>query len=71
MLGLCCCVRAFSSCGKWASHCDGFCCCRAQAPDHRLQQLELRLSSHGFQALKHRFSSVVHGLSCPMHMESS
>ena len=41
-LGLCCCMRAFSSCGKWdllssysarASHCGGF-CCRAWALGH-------------------------------------
>ena len=24
VLGLCCCVRAFSSCGELASHCSGF-----------------------------------------------
>ena len=39
-LGLCCYMRAFSSCGKWgilfsceswASHCGGFPCCRAWA----------------------------------------
>ena len=41
VLGLPCCVLAFSSCGKqgplcsggvWASHCAGFSCCEAQAP---------------------------------------
>ena len=41
VLGLCCFARAFSSCseqgplffccGVWASRCDGFSCCRAQA----------------------------------------
>ena len=41
MLGLCCCARAFSSCGEpgllfiavceLLSHCGGFSCCRAQA----------------------------------------
>ena len=40
MLGLYCCVQAFSSCGEWgllsgcdaqASHCGGFSSCRAQA----------------------------------------
>jgi len=40
VLGLHCCVRAFSgcgeqglltSCGAWASHGSGFSCCRAQA----------------------------------------
>ena len=24
VLGLCCCIRAFSSCSAWASHCCGF-----------------------------------------------
>ena len=45
-LGLCCCTRAFSSCGKWwgggatlhcgvrASHCSGFSCCGAWVPRH-------------------------------------
>ena len=40
MLGLCCCTRAFSSCGEWkatlcccvrASHCRGFSCWGAHA----------------------------------------
>ena len=40
VLGLRCCVQAFSSCSEqgllcscsaWASHCGGFCCCRAEA----------------------------------------
>ena len=40
VLGLHCCVQAFSSCsesgllsscGAWVSHCSGFSCCRAQA----------------------------------------
>ena len=30
-LGLCCYMWAFSSCGVWASYCDGFSCCRAGA----------------------------------------
>ena len=30
MLGLRCCVRAFSCCGAWASHCSGFSCCGAR-----------------------------------------
>ena len=42
VLGLCCCDRAFSSCGKWgllsscivwAPHYSGFSCCRAQASE--------------------------------------
>ena len=44
-LGLCCCARAFSSCGEQgllfscgvrASHCGVLSCCRAQALEHRL-----------------------------------
>ena len=31
VLGLCCCERAFSSCGVQTSHCSGFSCCRARA----------------------------------------
>ena len=40
VLILCCCMQAFSSCGEWelvpscgaqASHCGGFCYCRAKA----------------------------------------
>ena len=40
VLGLCCCMRTFSSCGEqgllsgcylWASHCSDVSCCRAQA----------------------------------------
>ena len=40
VLGLRCCARAFSSCGKWvatlcrgaqASHCGSFCCCETWA----------------------------------------
>ena len=55
VLGLCCCVRAFSSWGEQGllsrsivqvSHCGGFSCCRAWAP--------------GMQALV----AVVHRLSC-------
>ena len=37
VLGLCCCTRAFSSCGEWgycvagaAARCSGFSCCGAQ-----------------------------------------
>ena len=31
VLGLCCCVQAFSSCGTWACHWSGFSCCGAWA----------------------------------------
>ena len=43
VLGLCCCMRTFSSCGRVgatlccgvrASHCGGFSCCRARASRH-------------------------------------
>ena len=43
VLGLCCCERAFSSCGEWRAilhcrartpHCGGFSCCRAWALEH-------------------------------------
>ena len=46
-LGLCCCARLslvaasgweLSSGGEWASHCNGFSCCRARAPGHRLME---------------------------------
>ena len=37
-------------CGAWASHCDGFCCCKEQA----LGQAGFR--SCGSQALQHRLS---------------
>ena len=56
MLGLHCCVWAFSSCGERgatlhcgarASHCGGFSCCGAQALGARAPVV------------------VVHGLSCP------
>ena len=36
-LGLRGCLRAFSSCGKWASHCGDFSCCGARAPGSRAQ----------------------------------
>ena len=36
VLGLCCCVWAFSSCGAQASHCDDFSCCQAPALEHGL-----------------------------------
>ena len=35
VLGLCCSVRVFFSCGTWASHYGGF-SCGAQAPEHVL-----------------------------------
>ena len=45
VLGLHCCMRIFSSCGRWgllsscdtqASHCSGFSCCKVWALEHRL-----------------------------------
>ena len=50
-LGLCCCARAFSSCGDGgatlccgarASHCSGFSCCRAWAVGRRLSSCGAR-----------------------------
>ena len=67
VLGLRCCVQAFSSwrraratlrCGAWASHCGGFSCCRAQALGVRASVVEVRgLSSCGSRALERRLSS--------------
>ena len=31
VLALRCCLRVFSGCSGWASHCNGFSCCRTQA----------------------------------------
>ena len=44
VLGLCCCMDfslvaesgSNASCSVQASHCDGFSCCEAWAPEHRL-----------------------------------
>ena len=61
-LGLCCCIRVFSSCRNegqfpsccaWASHCGGFSCCRAQALSTLVQQLPLTGSTVGTQQLWH------------------
>ena len=67
VLGLCCCARAFSSCGKGgatlrcsarASHCGGFSCCRALALGMQASVVVARgLSSYGSRALEHRLSS--------------
>ena len=63
VLGLHCCVHAFSSCGEqgllssysaWASHCSGFSCPRAQA-----------LGCMGFS------SCGIRGLVAPQHVGSS
>ena len=59
VVGLCCCTWAFSSyreqgllfTGVWASHYDGFCCCRAQALGVQTSVAVARgLSSRGTQA---------------------
>ena len=42
---------AFSSCGVWASHCCGFCCCGTRTPEC------LGVSGCGSWALEHRLSS--------------
>ena len=58
VLGLCCCAWAFSSCGKRASHCSGFSCCRARALGMRASVVVARgLSSCGLWALERRLSS--------------
>ena len=66
-LGLCCCTRAFSSCGEWgltlrcgawASHCGGFSCCGARALGARASVVVARgLSSCGSRGLECRLSS--------------
>ena len=45
VLGLCCSVRVFFSCGTWASHYGGF-SCGAQAPEHVLSSCGHRLSCY-------------------------
>ena len=67
VLGLHCCMQAFSSCGKWgvtlpcgewAAHCGGFSCCGAQALGTWASVVVAhRLSSCGSWAIEHRFSS--------------
>ena len=66
MLGLRCCVRAFSSCGKQgllccsarASHCGGFSCWGARALDAWASVVVARgLRSCGARALERRLSS--------------
>ena len=52
-LSLHCSAQAFSSCGAWATFCNGFPCCRAQAPESRFQ----RLWCTGFVAPRHVGSS--------------
>ena len=66
VLGLCCFLRAFSSCSKWgppsrgaqATHCGGFSCCKARALGAQASVVaECRLNSCDFQALEHKLSS--------------
>ena len=53
--------RFLSSCNAQISHCVGFPCCRVQALRHA------GFSSHGSQALEHRFSSCrAQSLSCSL-----
>ena len=73
-LGLCCCARAFSSCGERGllycgvqiSHCGGFSCCRARALGVWASVVVAHgLSSCGSWALEAQTSvAVAHGLSC-------
>ena len=67
-LGLCCCARAFSSCGTWA-YCSGFSCCRAWALRARASVVAAcGLSSYGSWALERRLGSygaqalLLHGM---------
>ena len=78
VLGLCCCVRAFSSCdepgatlhcGGRASHCGGFSCCEARALGARASVVVAGgLSSCGSPGLELRLSScgawalLLHGM---------
>ena len=45
-VGLCCCSRAFSSCGVWASHWDGFFCCGTQALEHVDLNVHVHTGAH-------------------------
>ena len=68
-LGLCCYVRAFSSCSEWGhspwsaqtSHCSGFSCCQAQAvgvcTDGSTLSHCSRLRNCSRQAFEHRIRS--------------
>ena len=70
LLGLCCCMQAFSSCREWgllsgcgvqASHCNGFSCWGAWAPGHE-----------GFSCRSTQAEQLWHtGLVAPWHLESS
>ena len=72
-LGLRCCTWAFSSCGEWSSHCDGFSCCREQALGSWGSVVLARgLSSCGSRPLELRLSSCgARGLVAPQHVGSS
>ena len=63
MLGLCCYVSFFSSCGALASYCHGFFHCGARARGTRASGGAPRgVSSCGPQALDHRLSSCAAGV---------
>ena len=58
VLGLRCCVLSFCSCGKWASYCGGFSCCRSCALGAWASVVVARgLSSCGSRALERRLST--------------
>ena len=67
VLGLHCCMgfspvvmsgRLLSSCGMWASHCNGFSCCGAGSLGHTASVAVVHgLSSCSSQALEHRLST--------------
>lgn len=74
LLGLHCCTRAFSGCGKQTSHCGGFSCCRAQALGHRVSGV----ACSGSAVAAHRLSCLTAcGIflnqgsnSCPLHWQA-
>ena len=59
-LGLCCCTRAFSSCGAQVSLCSGFSCCRARALGSRASVVVARgVQSAGSVVVAHRLTYSV------------
>ena len=67
-VGLCCCSRAFSSCGVWASHWDGFFCCGTQALEH----VDSAVVAHGLTCSAICGVFKDQGLnSCPRHWQAN
>ena len=66
-VGLYCCSWAFSSCGVWASHWDGFFCCGAQALEH----VDSAVVVHGLSCSAICGVFQDQGLnSCPLHWQA-